>query len=117
MPAEMPAKQQREQQRGLSAFPRLAVFVVGLVLVLVVAGLIRSILPKRLSNTVSGFTGDFRGNVAVGVHGQRDLAVTEDFHDDTGGHAEGPRAQSGPGDLVKAAPAAPLARRQRRAQP
>src|SRR5215467_15107428 len=84
MPAEMPAKQQREQQRGLSAFPRLAVFVVGLVLVLVVAGLIRSILPKRLSNTVSGFTGDFRGNVAVGVHGQRDLAVTEDFHDDAG---------------------------------
>jgi hypothetical protein len=27
--------------------------------------------------------------VAVGVHGQRDLAVSQDFHDDPGGHTLG----------------------------
>jgi hypothetical protein len=76
------AKQQREQQRRRSLAVFLsAVFVVGLVLV--------SVLPEHLGHALSGFAGDFRSYVAVGIHGQRDLTVAEDFHHDPGRHALG----------------------------
>ena len=78
----MPAKQQREQQRRSLTLPRLAfLIVVGRVLVVV--------LPEHLGHAIGGFAGDLRRDVAVGIHGQRDGAVAEDFHDHPSGHALG----------------------------
>ena len=71
MPASMPAKQQREQQRHPSA----------LTLALVIGA---GVLPKQASYPVGGFARDFRCDMAVSIHGQRDLAVPEDLHHDAG---------------------------------
>jgi hypothetical protein len=67
------AGQQREQQRASFAAPVL------------VSVIIFRILPERPGHALGGYTGHFRGDVAVGVHGQRDLAMTEDLHHHPGG--------------------------------
>jgi hypothetical protein len=83
---------------GLIGPPRLAILVVGLVVV----GLVLVVLPEHLGHAVGGFAGDFRGDVAIGVHGQSDRAVAEDFHDDPSGHALGQQeARRGVAEIVQ----------------
>jgi hypothetical protein len=53
-------EQQREQQQASLAVPVLA------------SMLIAYVLPERPSHTLGSFTRHLRGNMAVGIHGQRD---------------------------------------------
>ena len=70
-----------EQQRQSSAIPPLAVVAGSLFLV--------AVMPEHPGHALSGFPGDLRGDVALGLHGQCDRAVAEDFHDHPGRHTLG----------------------------
>jgi hypothetical protein len=45
------------------------------------------VLPKRPGHTLGGFARHFRGNVAISVHGQSNLAMAGNLHDNPGGDA------------------------------